>query len=112
MIKNTEIAEHNLDEEVNGFKKLDRSLLKDWTTKVNTILKEVKSDNITKTNRLTKTCVIFVGRKEDPKSDQRCCNRTLVEKKNTTINKRTRETYQHFRAEEKWTNLKESRRIN
>lgn len=33
MIKNTEIAEHNLDEEVNGFKKLDRSLLKDNQSK-------------------------------------------------------------------------------
>ena len=29
MIKNIEIAEHNLDEEVNGFKKVDRNLLKD-----------------------------------------------------------------------------------
>ena len=32
------IAEHNLDEEVNGFKKVDRNLLKDWTMKVNAIL--------------------------------------------------------------------------
>ena len=29
MIKNIEIAEHNLDGEVNGFKKVDRNLLKD-----------------------------------------------------------------------------------
>ena len=42
MIKNIEIAEHNLDEEVNGFKKVDRNLLKDWTMKVNAILKEIK----------------------------------------------------------------------
>ena len=34
-----EIAEHNLDEEVNGFKKVDRNLLEDWTMKVNAILK-------------------------------------------------------------------------
>ena len=40
MIKNIiEIAEHNLEEEVNGFKKVDRNLLKDWTMKVNAILK-------------------------------------------------------------------------
>ena len=38
-----EIAKHNLDEKVNGFKKIDRILLKDWTTKVNAILKETKS---------------------------------------------------------------------
>ena len=43
MIKNIiEIAEHNLEEEVNGFKKVDRNLLKDWTMKVNAILKEIK----------------------------------------------------------------------
>ena len=42
MIKNVEIAEHNLDKEVNGFKKVDRNLLKDWTMKVNAILKEIK----------------------------------------------------------------------
>ena len=43
MIKNIiEITEHNLEEEVNGFKKVDRNLLKDWTMKVNAILKEIK----------------------------------------------------------------------
>ena len=64
MIKNvTEIAERNLDEEANGFKKVDKNLLKDWTMKVNAILKEIKSDNIIGTNKLIKACVIFVGRK-------------------------------------------------
>ena len=53
MIKNIiEIAEHNLDEEIHGFKKVDRNLLKDWTMEVNAILKEIKSDNITETNKL------------------------------------------------------------
>ena len=38
-IKNIiEIAEHNLDEEINGFKKVDTNLIKDWTMKVNAIL--------------------------------------------------------------------------
>ena len=64
MIKNIiEIAERNLDEEVNGFKKVDKNLLKDWAMKVNAILKEIKSDNITGTNKLIKAFVIFVGRK-------------------------------------------------
>ena len=31
LIKNIEIAQRNLDEEVNGFKKVDRNLLK-WMT--------------------------------------------------------------------------------
>ena len=55
MIKNIiENAEHNLDEEVNRFKKVDRNLLRDLTMKVNVILKEIKSGNITETNRLIK----------------------------------------------------------
>ena len=40
MIKNIiEIAEHNLDEEVNEFKKVERNLLRGWSMKVNDILK-------------------------------------------------------------------------
>ena len=40
MIKNIiEIAEHNLYEKVNGFKRVDRNLLKDWSMKINDILK-------------------------------------------------------------------------
>ena len=31
--------------------------------KVNTFLTEIKSDNITETNRLIRACVIFVGKK-------------------------------------------------
>ena len=55
-----EITEHNLEEEVHGFKKVDGNLLKDWTMKVNAILKEIKTDNTTRINRLMKACVIFV----------------------------------------------------
>ena len=97
MIKNIiEIADHNLDEEVNGFQKVARNLLKDWTMKVNAILKEIKSDNITETNRLIKASVIFVGRNVGLKPNQRRGNavkKTLVEKRNTTVNTRVTETY-------------------
>ena len=95
-IKNTEIAENNLDEEVNGFKKVDGNLLKDCTMKVNAILKEIKSDNISENTRLIKACVIYVGRKVDLKPNQRRGNavkKTLLEKKNTTIKTRFTETY-------------------
>ena len=97
MIKNIiEIADHNLDEEVDGFQKVARNLLKDWTMKVNAILKEIKSDNITETNRLIKASVIFVGRNVGLKPNQRRGNavkKTLVEKRNTTVNTRVTETY-------------------
>ena len=73
MIKNIiEIAENNMQEEVNGFTKVDKSFLKDGTVKENAILmKEIKSGNITETKRLIKACVIFVGRKVDLKPNQR-----------------------------------------
>ena len=75
MIKNIiEIDEHNLLKEVNGFKKVDRNLLKDWTIKVNAILKEIKSGNITGTKRLIKACAIFAGKKVGLKPNQRCKN--------------------------------------
>ena len=71
MIKSIiEIAERNLEEEVNGFKKVDRNLLKDWTMKINAILKGIKSENITETNRLIRACAIFVGRKVGLKPNQ------------------------------------------
>ena len=61
----------SLAEEVNGFKKVDRDLLKDWITKVNAILKKIKSGNITETNRSIKACVIFLERKVGTKPNQR-----------------------------------------
>lgn len=40
MIKDfIEITKHNLVEKVNEFKKVDRNLVKDWSKKVNAILK-------------------------------------------------------------------------
>ena len=72
MIKSIiDIDEHNLNEEVNGFKKVDMNLLKDWTMKVNAILKGIKSENITETNRLIRACSVFVGIKVDLKPNQR-----------------------------------------
>ena len=72
IIKNiTEMAEHDLDDEVNGFKNVDRNLVKVWAMKVNRVLKEIKSVNMTETNRLIRACVIFLGRKLGLKSIQR-----------------------------------------
>ena len=72
IIKNiTEMAEHDLDDEVNGFKNVDRNLLKFWAMNLNLVLKEIKSVNMTETNRLIRACVIFLGRKLGLKSNQR-----------------------------------------
>ena len=43
---------------------------KNWTMEKNAILKEIKSDYITETNRLIRECVIFVGRKVSLKPTQ------------------------------------------
>ena len=64
--------------------------------KVNAILKEIKSDNISENTRLIEARVIYVGRKVDLKPNQRRGNavkKTLFEKKNTTIKTRFTETY-------------------
>ena len=69
----------------------DRNLRKNWTSKVNAILKEIQSGNITKTNR--SMCHIC-GKKSSwqtiPKK-RKCFETTLAEKKNTVINTRTTE---------------------
>ena len=111
MIKNTiEIAVHNLDEEINGFKRVDRNLLKDWRTKVNAFLKEVKSDNITLTNRLIKECVISVGRKVGFKPSQRKGNAVKELWWKGRVQQSTQELpklpHYHLRVEGTWRVLK------
>ena len=72
LIKNMiEIAEHNLNDEVNGFKKVGTNFVEDWTMYVNAILKEIKSENIAESNKLIKACAIFVGRKVGLKPNQK-----------------------------------------
>ena len=47
------------------------------------------------------------GKKSRPQTKpkkKKCSERTLVEKKNTTMNTRITETDQHLRAEETWRN--------
>ena len=47
------------------------------------------------------------GKKSRPQTKlkkRKCCERTLMEKKNTTINTRITETYQHIGVEETWGN--------
>ena len=56
---------------LNRVKKVDRNLLKDWTIKVNPFLTEIKSGNITETNRLIRPYVIFVGKKVSLKTNKR-----------------------------------------
>lgn len=45
-----------------GFKPVDRKVLADWTKKVNRVVSEIQSTNITDTNKLINSTAIYVAR--------------------------------------------------
>ena len=76
-------------------KKVDRNLLKDREMEINAILKGIKSENITETNRLIRASAIFVRRKVGLKPKQRSGNpvKNHGGKEDTIVNTRVTETY-------------------
>ena len=60
-IKST--VENDLDTELQGFKKVDRAVLREHVQNVNRVLGNIVKDNITATNNLVKACAILIGRK-------------------------------------------------
>ena len=93
----------SLAEKVNGFKKVDRNLLKDWIMKVNAILKKIKFGNITETNRSIKACAIYLGRKVGIKPNQRRGNAL----KETSWKRRIQQSIQELR---KYINILERKK--
>ena len=49
--------------ELRGFNKIDRSLLAEWSRKINCILKHITTENITDTNILIKAVIVYEGKK-------------------------------------------------
>lgn len=99
-IKNiNEIAEHDLDEKLNGLKKVDVNLLKDLTMKVNATILLKPIDSLKHALSLWEEKQASNQTKEEERFEI-----TLQEMKNVTINTRTTETYQHLRAGETWRN--------
>lgn len=99
-IKNiNEIAEHDLDEKLNGLKKVDGNLLKDLTMKVNATISLKPIDSLKLALSLWEEKQASNQTKEEERFEI-----TLEEMKNVTINTRTTETYQHLRAGETWRN--------
>ena len=49
--------------ELRGFNKIDRYALAEWSSKINCILKYIRTKNITDTNILTKAVIVYVGKK-------------------------------------------------
>ena len=45
-----------------GFKRVDRKVLAEWTKKVNRVVSEIQSTNITDTNKLINATAIYVAR--------------------------------------------------
>ena len=49
--------------ELREFNKIDRSVLAQWSRKINCILKHIRTENITDTNILIKAVTVYVGKK-------------------------------------------------
>ena len=45
-----------------GFKRVDRKVLAEWTKKVNRVVSEIQSTNITDTNKLINATAIYIAR--------------------------------------------------
>ena len=59
---------HDFDTELQGFKKVDRVVLREHVRNVNRVLGNIVTDNITVTKKLVKTCATLIGRKLGLKS--------------------------------------------
>ena len=55
------LKREEVNEDIKGFKKVDRKTLNDTTRKVNKVLKDVTTKNITDTNRLIKAASTYIG---------------------------------------------------
>ena len=59
---------HDFDTELQGFKKVDRVVLREHVRNVNRVLGNIVTDNITATKKLLKTCATLIGRQLGLKS--------------------------------------------
>ena len=46
-----------------GLNKADRCVLAEWSRKINLILKHIRTENITGTNKLIKAVIVYVGKR-------------------------------------------------
>ena len=68
------IIKNDLHIELQGFKKVDRTLLRKHVKSINGILKNVATESVTGTNDLLKACAILIGRKVGLKPVRRRAN--------------------------------------
>ena len=68
------IIENDLHIELQGFKKIDRTLLWEHVKSINGVLKNVATESVTGTNNLLKACAILIGRKVGLKPVRRRAN--------------------------------------
>ena len=68
------IIENDLHIELQGFKKIDRTLLREHVKSINGVLKNVATESVTGTNNLLKACAILIGRKVGLKRVHRTAN--------------------------------------
>ena len=70
--------------ELRGFHKIDRCVFAEWSMKINRILKHSRTENITHTNILIKTVIVYVGKNiglKDCGSKNKKESQPLAEKK-------------------------------
>lgn len=58
--------------EMNLLRKAARNLHRKWALEVNKVLKEIKTNNITRTNRLIKSGIVYTGNKAGLKPKLKC----------------------------------------
>ena len=57
-----DVMENGLDEDTRGLKKVDRGVVRQWTRKVNEVIKDIKTETITDTNRLIHAVSIYIAK--------------------------------------------------
>lgn len=60
------ITEHNLDMPLQGFKKVNKTLLREHVKKANGVLENISMESRTETNNLIKACATLIGGKGRP----------------------------------------------
>ncbi len=57
-----DVMENGLDEDTRGLKKVDRGVVRQWTRKVNEVIKDIQTETITYTNRLIHAVSIYIAK--------------------------------------------------
>ena len=89
------IIENDLHIELQGFKKVDRTLLREHIKNIYRVLKNVATESVTGTNNLLKACAILIGRKVGLKPVRRRANGKKGPRRKRRISESIKELRKH-----------------